>query len=206
MLFLVTLKGLGAGKKILILVGLAVVLSITMFLASQVGVLDVWEQRMEGDTLEGSQESRLYKWERAVVVGIQRPVIGVGQGQEVVAYRRAGLGGKGSHNDVLTPLVVAGIPGFILFLAFLIVSMISYWKMPPGNLRSAMVGMWFAITFAGLFTTGWNKKILWVIAGIGAAAVVYYRDREKELAAYSQWYQVPPESMGLQHYGPQTAY
>ena len=108
-------------------------------------------------------------------MGLENPVLGVGYGNEALAYYLRGAIATESHNDVISVLAMTGIPGLVLYLVFLVAWLREVWRMPYGIWRSSLLGMWLAFTTTGIFNPSLNKKSFWLAVAICATSIVCSR-------------------------------
>ncbi|MHC4981663.1 MAG: O-antigen ligase family protein [Planctomycetota bacterium] len=171
---LLTTRKIGFRKKFLIIFVAGSLAVSSIFLASKLGARKGWEAKTEAKAVAHSAGWRFSHWRKSLLIALENPVLGVGMGNEGLAYIRAGEPATEAHNDLISAMVTTGILGFICFVAILTVWFRGLWRMPHGTTRSCLLGMWVALVITGLFNPSFRKKILWVSAGIAAAAIAYY--------------------------------
>jgi O-antigen ligase len=156
-------------------IGLAIVAVGAYYFAGQMGAQALWQERTAEASVRSATDTRLHRWKLAISMAAENPVLGVGPGvQEGFEYIRKGYYFTESHNDVISSLIRGGIPGAICFVGFLLTGFMGLWRLPPGIPRAALLGMWVAFIITGMFNPSLTKKILWLVAGITAAAIVCY--------------------------------
>jgi O-antigen ligase len=171
------------GARVGLAIGLAIVAVGAYYFAAQMGAQTVLQKRTAGADITASSKTRFARWQLAMIMAVENPVLGVGPGvQEGLEYIQKGYGFTESHNDVISSLIRGGIPGAICFVGFLLAGFMGLWRLPPGITRAALLGMWAAFIITGMFNPSLTKKILWLVAGIIAAAVVCYSPRYGKVA------------------------
>jgi O-antigen ligase len=161
------------GARVGLAIGLAIVAVGAYYFAGQTEAQSLWQKRTEGADIGSAAKIRLERWQLAMSMAAENPILGVGPGvQENVEYVRKGYSFTVSHNDVLSALIQGGIPGAICFVGFLLAGFMGLWRLPPSILRSALLGMWVAFIITGMFNPSLTSKIFWLAAGSTAAAIV----------------------------------
>jgi O-antigen ligase len=172
--FLLTLKRLTIGKRVGVVIGLiALGLLVTIF-ASYFGVGEIWDDRMSESGLERGIQGRAWRFVGGISLAADNPIFGVGFGNEIPAYLRAGMPPTVSHNAFITIAMAVGLVGLVIYLVFLGVWLLGVWRLPGGWLRSGLIGWWIAFVGASMFNPAFEKKITWLAAGIAAAAIATY--------------------------------
>jgi O-antigen ligase len=175
LIMLLFTRRIPAKTRVGLAIGLAIVAVGAYYFAAQMGAQAVWQKRTAEANIGAASRIRLERWKLAMSMAAENPVLGVGPGiQEGFEYVRKGYGFTVSHNDVISSLIQGGIPGAICFVGFLLAGFMGLWRLPPGILRAALLGMWVAFIVTGIFNPSLTKKILWLVAGITAAAIVCY--------------------------------
>jgi O-antigen ligase len=188
---LFTLRKLSLLAKVGVLFAAAVVGLGAVYLAGQFGAGEAWAQRLSSDYLEQGVEARFGLARAALRIALSNPIAGVGIGQDVYAYGELGEW-REAHNDVLTVFIQMGIPGGLLFLSAIILNWVYLWRLPPGPLRTGLLGLWTALLITGLFNPGISKKIYWFALGLGMAATAYSQRQRAAVSEYEPGEPTPP--------------
>ncbi|HET6624798.1 MAG TPA: O-antigen ligase family protein [Nocardioidaceae bacterium] len=124
----------------------------------------------------GDLNERREVWGEALRIIHADPVIGIGGG----AFRAAAVGvNKVGHNFVLALLAEVGVIGFGLFLAMLVVALLSVRRMTP-LLRGMWLAMFSAWLFAALLHNWEYRKQTWLIIALVVACGALGREDEGE--------------------------
>jgi O-antigen ligase len=171
---LLTMKGLSAGHKILVLLAAVILVAGVLVVSQQFGAGEPWAERMAASSLGDATTTRLRRWTLALEGALDAPLFGIGIGREHEALWRRGIGFTESHNDLITVLHTTGFPGLLLFLGFLFFTFKGLWSIRHRMARASLLGLWTALVVAGFFNPQLTKKIFWMPAGLSAAAIVLY--------------------------------
>jgi len=180
---LLTLKHVGAGAKLGLLLVLVGLVTGAILLSGSFGAPEAWSVRMSESSLRSAAEHRLGLWQLAGSAIADNPIFGSGLGLESVEYFRRGLVATESHNDILSAGLNTGIPGMVCFIGVLAAGWVGLWRLPAGIGRSALLGMWTAIVVGGFFNPTLNRKYFWMPAGVCAAAMVLHHVRTRWASA-----------------------
>jgi putative inorganic carbon (hco3(-)) transporter len=153
---------------------------------------------LEGKTAIAQEnvDSRLTMWAVAMDQFRESPLLGVGPGNYSLRYAEHGLpvlGGQvftgvTTHNTYLNILAELGLPGFLLFLAFVVHS----WRLmtrPTDDprekaYRTAVTAAYVVALSGAMFLTQQHFAPLWMLPALGAlAAPVGRTDRAAQVAA-----------------------
>jgi O-antigen ligase len=147
----------------------------------------VWTKRLTSVDLASGAQIRLRTWTQSMQLAVRNPVLGVGFGNEALALWQRGNAATESHNDLVTAIVTTGIPGFLMYVSFLILWLVGMWRMPHGIWRASLLGLYVAFFITGMFNPSLSAKSLWLVVGISAASVVCARNyQESSIAAVEQ--------------------
>lgn len=124
----------------------------------------------------GDLNERTEIWAEAVRIIEGHPLVGIGSG----AFESAAVGvNKVGHNFVLALLAEVGIVGFGLFLAMLVVALLSLRRAPP-LLRGLWVAVFSAWLFAALLHNWEYRKQTWFMLAMMVVCGELGRSREED--------------------------
>jgi len=142
--------------------------------ATKFGAGELWQERMT--SFAEGQVTRVHRWYVAAQIAMQNPLFGVGAGHEGYAFAesRSGFGYTESHSTLVTSLVVFGVPGLVIMLAYLAAVFMALWRLPKGYLRSGLLGLSLALVAESFTHNSLYDKSFWLAQGIFLAATHFY--------------------------------
>jgi O-antigen ligase len=170
--FTVRSAKLRTGAKLAMMAAALVLFLAAALIASRGGGGKLWAERISAKGLAGGFEARVHRWQESLDLGLGNPVFGVGFGNEGTALYFEGFKATESHNDLISALAMTGIPGLLLFVAFLGAWLWEVWRLPPGVWRSSLLGLGAAFTLAGMFNPSLSKKPFWLAVAICVTTIV----------------------------------
>lgn len=182
-----TLRRIPMGKRIGMVVAVAVLIGAGFLFVALGGFGEAWKERMTGSGGIGKGvQHRLAVWGAGVKVWSDNPVFGVGAGNESIGFYESGVMHIHiiSHNDYIASFVEGGVIGGVLYLIFCGYWVVSVWRLPSGGVRSGLLGLTLALLLAGFFNPGLWKKFLWMPVGISMCAVALNAQRQRQAAEH----------------------
>ena len=164
---------------------LVVVLSLGFFWAEQQGVMQLWGERFSASQTAAALQSRTWRLAAGLDIALDNALIGVGMGNEGMAYALRGLPMTESHNDVLSSFIRYGAVGLFCYLGIIAGLYYGLVRMPASASRSCMIAFLTAIVLTGMFNPSLNSKILWFTLGTAAATIVVGRAHKKTAVYHS---------------------
>jgi O-antigen ligase len=145
---------------------------------------------------QSNVDERQVAWQVALREARDSPLLGVGPGNFELRFDEfsppagTGLGALATHNAYLSVLAELGLPGLVLFLAYLVLAWSMLRRRNRGDpdadaLQSALAGGFIVAIVGALFLTEQFYAPIWLLPAIGATLVPRGRadgDRGREPA------------------------
>jgi len=117
-------------------------------------MVEIWERGLESG-------GRLWMWTKALQMGAAHPIAGVGVGNFEVEMGKYGAAGN-AHNDTLLQFAETGIPGLVIYLGFLVATVVRGWRAAHPVVRSAVMGLFVAAYVGSLANPAFMTKSFWL--------------------------------------------
>jgi len=150
-----------------VLAGIGVVVALGFF-------LNLWGAEF-GERLQALSEKGLklggrdILYSRALRMGLENPIMGVGVGNYVYETLKLGTGGRHGisvvHNDFLSHFAETGFPGLFLYVAMLLAITRDAWRVADARLRSGLLAILFVAVFASMANPSDSAKSYWLQLG-----------------------------------------
>ncbi len=173
---ILTWRGMGLGRRILLVLTVTVGLAVFVVVGTWAGLWDIGL----GARLERLREmglkagGRLQLIQFAWRIGLEHPVLGVGIGNFLAEAIRWGEFHGSVHNDFLSALAETGFPGLFFYVAFLIAVLRRMWRVAIPWLRVSLIGMFVSVVVSSTANPTIGLKTFWLQMGACAMASVVF--------------------------------
>lgn len=181
-------RRMSLSRRVLLSIVAVVVLAglVAFGVATGLFATGLWDRIVEVQEKGLMTGGRRIFWSRAIALGMENPILGVGIGNAPV---RAGIGMTGgwasTHNDLLAFFAETGIPGTLLYVGLLLAALHSAWRTGPAWLRAGLLGLLVAAFVASLANPSAHLKGYWLQFGaiaVGSLAFPGAAEQAKQAA------------------------
>jgi len=132
-------------------------------------VIQLWEQGL-------ATGGRLWIWTHGLKMGAENPLLGVGIGNYHLRMLQYGSA-HSAHNDLISHFAETGVPGFLLYVGFLVAVLWQLLKTWPASLRAGLVGLFVSANVASLANPSHGMKMFWVQMAVCCLGGMHYGAR-----------------------------
>lgn len=171
-------------RRAMLAIGILVSLSALVLLGFALGIFGevIAERVAEGWERGFGAGGRLARWRTAAEVAMDHPLMGIGPGQYIYYHDKA------PHNDFLNIFEATGVPGLLLYVAFLVAVLGKAWRVAQPGLRAVLLGLFVAAFVTGIANPYYAVKAYWFHMSLCVLGGLLYapQGRGRETAAMAE--------------------